>query len=198
MFDWLKNINKEHPPFWKNYLESFANKTQRYVVFSCESSGHNITKDVLFSVGGIGIIDEMIVVKDGFEVVMLQYRYLHDNGLSNDFILVSKIEKMTEYDGLKSFIEYISNAVLVGHRTQYDIDMINEALEQRMDCGRLRNEALDIEIMFNKVKDTYEKKYSLQEMCDYFQIPISERNSAMDDAYTIGLLFIKLKNKLGI
>lgn len=198
MFDWLKNINKEHPPFWKNYLESFANKTQRYVVFSCESSGHNITKDVLFSVGGIGIIDEMIVVKDGFEVVMLQYRYLHDNGLSNDFILVSKIEKMTEYDGLKSFIEYIGNAVLVGHRTQYDIDMINEALEQRMDCGRLRNEALDIEIMFNKVKDTYEKKYSLQEMCDYFQIPISERNSAMDDAYTIGLLFIKLKNKLGI
>lgn len=198
MFDWLKNINKEHPPFWKNYLESFANKTQRYVVFSCESSGHNITKDVLFSVGGIGIIDEMIVVKDGFEVVMLQYRYLHDNGLSNDFILVSKIEKMTEYDGLKSFIEYIGSAVLVGHRTQYDIDMINEALEQRMDCGRLRNEALDIEIMFNKVKDTYEKKYSLQEMCDYFQIPISERNSAMDDAYTIGLLFIKLKNKLGI
>lgn len=198
MFDWLKNINKEHPPFWKNYLESFANKTQRYVVFSCESSGHNITKDVLFSVGGIGIIDEMIVVKDGFEVVMLQYRYLHDNGLSNDFILVSKIEKMTEYDGLKSFIEYIGNAVLVGHRTQYDIDMINEALEQRMDCGRLRNEALDIEIMFNKIKDTYEKKYSLQEMCDYFQIPISERNSAMDDAYTIGLLFIKLKNKLGI
>ncbi len=198
MFDWLKNINKEHPPFWKNYLESFANKTQRYVVFSCESSGHNITKDVLFSVGGIGIIDEMIVVKDGFEVVMLQYRYLHDNGLSNDFILVSKIEKMTEYDGLKSFIEYIGNAVLVGHRTQYDIDMINEALEQRMDCGRLRNEALDIEIMFNKVKDTYEKKYSLQEMCNYFQIPISERNSAMDDAYTIGLLFIKLKNKLGI
>ena len=198
MFDWLKNINKEHPPFWKNYLESFANKTHRYVVFSCESSGHNINKDVLFSVGGIGIIDDMIVVKDGFEVVMLQYRYLHDNELSNDFILVSKIEKMTEYDGLKAFIEYIGNAILVGHRTQYDIDMINEALEQRMDCGRLRNEALDIEIMFNKVKDTYEKKYSLQEMCDYFQIPISERNSAMDDAYTIGLLFIKLKNKLGI
>lgn len=197
MLDWIKNINKEYPDFWKHYIESFSNKTKRYVIFSCESSGHDIKNDVIFSIGAIGIHGDAIIIKDGFEVVMLQYKYLHDNGLSNDFILVSKIEKKTEYDGIKGFIEYIGNAVLVGHRTHNDIELLNEALE-KMECGNLRNEALDIEIMFNKVKDTFDKKYSLQEMCDYFNIPISERNYAMDDAYIIALLFLKLKKKLGL
>jgi hypothetical protein len=34
MLDWLKNINKEHPEFWKNYVSKFDKKTTRFVVLS--------------------------------------------------------------------------------------------------------------------------------------------------------------------
>jgi DNA polymerase-3 subunit epsilon len=30
MLDWLKNINKEHPEFWKNYVSKFDKKSTRF------------------------------------------------------------------------------------------------------------------------------------------------------------------------
>jgi 3-methyladenine DNA glycosylase AlkC len=38
MLDWLKNINKEHPEFWKNYVSKFDKKSTRFVVLSTETS----------------------------------------------------------------------------------------------------------------------------------------------------------------
>jgi DNA polymerase-3 subunit epsilon len=85
MFDWIKNINKEHPEFWKNYLEKFESKTKtkRYVILNTETSGLNPKKDVILSFGAIGIENDIIKVNDALELVILQYKYLHDNGLSN-------------------------------------------------------------------------------------------------------------------
>lgn len=75
--------------------------------------------------------------------------------------------------------------------------MLNKALS-RMKLGNIRNEAFDIEAMFNKIKDTNEKKYSLEEMSKSLNVAMSNRNSVADDAYTIALLFLKMKDKLGI
>jgi hypothetical protein len=33
MFDWIKNINKEHPEFWKNYLEKNLKQKQKDMLF---------------------------------------------------------------------------------------------------------------------------------------------------------------------
>ena len=37
MLDWLKNINKEYPEFWKNYISKFDEKSSRFVVLSTET-----------------------------------------------------------------------------------------------------------------------------------------------------------------
>ena len=52
--------------------------------------------------------------------------------------------------------------------------------------------------MYNKIKETNEKKYSLEEMSKSLKINLSERNSVADDTYSIALLFLKMKDKLGI
>ena len=44
----------------------------------------------------------------------------------------------------EKLIEYIGNSTLVGHRINFDVEMINEVLE-KMACGRLKNEALEQE-----------------------------------------------------
>jgi DNA polymerase-3 subunit epsilon len=65
---------------------------------------------------------------------LLQYKYLHDNKLSNEFIIESKMNKET--DAIKSLIEFIGNSILVGHHVDFDVEMIN-ALE-KLECGRLK------------------------------------------------------------
>jgi len=197
MFDWIKNINKEYPEFWKNYLSKFDEKSARFVVLSLEMTGLDPQKDVILSFGAVGVQDNSILVSDNFEIVLLQYKYLHDNGLSNEFIIESKQPKLGEREGVQAFIEYIGNAVLVGHRIHFAVEMINEALE-RMDCGRLKNEALDVEIMHQKLSDTIDKPIATEALLNAYKITKSERYSSAEDAYSLALLFLKLKSRLGI
>jgi DNA polymerase III subunit epsilon len=197
MLDWIKNIGKEYPEFWKNYLSKFDKKSQRFIVFSAETTGLNPVKDVILSMGSFAIIDNSIAIGDNFEAILLQYKYLHDNKLSNDFIVESKLKKLSEQDAIKELIDYIGNAVLVGHRINFDVAMLNMALE-KLDCGRLKNEALDIEVMHLKLHDISDKEFSLDELCTIYKVPISDRNSASESAYKIGLLFLKLKTRLGL
>ena len=197
MLDWLKNINKEYPEFWKTYLSKFDKKSSRFIVFSTETSGLNPLKDVILSIGSFSVIDNSIVIGDSFEAVLLQYKFLHDNGLSNEFLVESKMKKLGESEAIKLLIEFIGNSVLVGHHIDFDVEMINAALE-RLDCGRLKNEALDVDIMHRKLNDINDKQFSLDELCKVYNIPKSDRNSSAEDAYKTALLFLKLKSRLGI
>ncbi|MEO6177281.1 MAG: 3'-5' exonuclease [Flavobacterium circumlabens] len=197
MLDWIKNINKEHPDFWKDYLMKFETKPNRFVVLSTETSGLNPNKDVILSLGAFSVVDDSVVIKDSFESVLLQYKFLQDNGLSNEFIIESKLIKMEEPAAIEAFINFLGNAVLVGHHINFDVEMINSALE-RLDCGRLKNEALDVDMMYRKLMDINDKQFSLDDLCDLYKIPKSDRNSSSEDAYRISLLFLKLKSRLGI
>lgn len=197
MLDWLKNINKEHPEFWKLYLSKFEKKSNRYVVLSTETTGLSPVKDVLLSFGSFSVVNDSILIGDSFETLIAQYKFFHDNGISNEFTLESKMKKMAEIDAIEALIEFIGNSVLVGHHIDFDVEMINAALE-RMDCGRLKNEALDIDVMHRKLHDINNKQFSLEELSGIYNIPKTDRNSSSDDAYKIALLFLKLKSRLGL
>lgn len=197
MLDWLKNINKVYPDFYKNYLSSFNKKSNRFVVISTEKTGTNTEKDVLLTIGAFAVFDDSIHVGDSFEAVLLQYRFFHDNKIPFDFIVESKLTKMAEKDAVTKFIDYIGNSVLVGHNIDIDVAMINAALE-RLECGNLKNEALDINIMYKKLIDESDIDYSLDELSKIYKIPLYESPTSHENAYRIALLFLKLKSKLGI
>lgn len=197
MLDWLKNINKDYPDFWKDYLAKFDAKSSDVIVFSTETSGMNPNKDVILSIGSFGIEDNSIAIGKSFEAALLQYKYLHDNGLPNEFIVDSKMKKLVEPDAIQMFVDYIGNAILIGHHIDFDVEMINAALE-KIGCGRLKNQALDVDVMYRKINDITDRQFSLDELCTLYKIPKSDRNSSSEDAYRIALLFLKLKNKLDL
>jgi DNA polymerase-3 subunit epsilon len=195
MLDWLKNITNNYPEFWKNYLSSFDAKTDRIIVLSTETTGLNPKKDVILSFGAIGILNNQIIISDSFEVAIPQYKFLHDNGITNDFLMESAIPKLVEAQAIENLINFIGNSSLVGHRIYFDLEMINEALE-KIGCGRIKNEALDIEVMHKRFIDTNDKSFSLENLASIFKIKRTERISASDDAFTIAILFLRLKARL--
>lgn len=197
MLDWIKNINKEYPEFWKLYLSKFDKKSKRFVVLSTETSGLSLEKDVILSIGAFSVINNSIIIADSFETILAQYKFFHDNGISNEFTLETKMKKLGEPEAIQAFVEFIGNSVLVGHHIDFDVEMINAALE-RLGCGRLKNEALDIDVMYRKLTDINNKQFSLEELCNIYKIPKSDRNSSTEDAYKIALLFLKLKSRLGL
>lgn len=191
-----KIFNKEYPEFWKKYTDSFKNPATKYVVISIETSGLDIEKDVIMSIAATSVVDNRIIIKDSFEI-FIQHTKQEVSDYDHEFISVSKIEKVFEPKAIEILLDYLSNSIIVGHRVDFDIEMLNEALS-RMKLGKIRNEAFDIEAMFNKLAETNERKYSLEEMSKKLNSSLSNRNSAADDAYSIALLFLKMKDKLGI
>lgn len=197
MLDWLKNITKEYPDYWKDYIAKMDKKnTNRYVAFSIEKTGLNLRKDVILSIGAIAIIKDQIIVGDTFEIAIPQYKHLHENGFQHEFNTGRLQTKLAEPAAIENFIKYIDNSILVGHRAYFDVEMLNTALE-KLGCGRLRNEALDVEIMYKKLHAITDKNYSLDEIAQQYKLPTTETASSADDAYTTALLFLKLKAKLG-
>jgi DNA polymerase-3 subunit epsilon len=197
MMDWLKNINKNSPEFWRNYLTKFEKKSNRYVILCTEASGLNPKKDVILSFGAIAVIEDSIRLGEIFEVTIPQYKFLHDNGLSNDFLLESEQLKLSENQAIEKLIDFIGNSTLVGHRIHFDVEMINQALE-KLSCGRLKNEALDIEIMYKKLNEINNANFTIDQLSTIYKIPKSENNSTTNQAYIIALLFLKLKSRLNL
>ena len=193
MLQWLNN---KYPEFWKNYTASFKEKTTKFVVLSIESTGLNTSKDAILGISSINIINDSVIVKDALEIYIAHTKSEIEFD-KNEFILVSKLEKKSEAEAIEELINFIGNAVIIGHRVHQDIELLNASLS-KLNCGTLKNEALDIEIMFNKVKDTIDKKYALNEMNSFFSIPLNDRNSVADDTFSIAILFLKLKTILNI
>lgn len=190
MIDWIKNINKKYPEFWKKYLSTFEEKSNRYISLALETTGLNAEKDLILSIAAISIVNDTIFVGESFEINISQNNSFHHDSL------ISK-PKIDQFEALELFLNFIKNAILIGHRIYFDIEIINEALN-KMDCGRLKNEALDIEIMYKKLHDLNDdKSFSLGELASFYKIPKYEP-STPNEAYSIALLFLKLKTKLGI
>jgi DNA polymerase III subunit epsilon len=184
MLDWIKNnITKSYPDFWKEYLYKLEDKPENYVSLAIESTGLDVKKDKITSIGAVRIVNDNIIVNDCIEINI-------ESTLENDKLV-------SEEQAVELLINFIGNDTLVGHRIHFEVDMINEVLD-KLDCGRLRNDALNIEIMHKKLKEINDKNFSLDEIINAYKIQKPERTSTVNDAFSIALLFLKMKNKLGI
>ncbi len=192
MIDWIKNINKDFPSFWKTYLSKFDKKSNRFVVLSINTTGLDIKNDFILSIGCISVLNDTIIVNDSLEINIKSKL-----DLENEFFVEKHESEVIESEGIRLFVNYIENSVLIGHRINFDIEIINEALD-KLKCGRLKNEALDVEVMYRKFKDINDKSFSIDDLLKKFDIIKNDRESTSEDAYSIALLFLKLKSRLGI
>jgi DNA polymerase III subunit epsilon len=199
-WNWFKKIVKDHPKFWETYLETFDTKeaSQRYVVFDCESTGLDYKKDRILSIGAIAVIDNKIEVNDYFEVFVIQDLFKPESVPIHGIMRNGNEEKIVEAESIIRFLEYIKNATLVGHHVDFDIELINEALD-RLNLGTIKNQYMDTDAMYQKLKHLpFEEHQSLDELCDIYKIRKSDRHTASGDAFITALLFLKLKKKLEI
>ncbi len=192
MFDWIKSFSKDVPEFWKTYISKFDKKSDRYAIISCETTGLNSSKDYILSMAGIAVVGNSILINDSFEVEL---------GVEDEEFIKIQTEftnvKKSEAEALHLLIDFIGNATLIGYRVNFDIEIINQALE-RIHCGKLKNEAFDLEVMHKKFHEISDKNFSTSDLFDFYKIEKSERNTMPSEAFNLALLFIKLKSRLNL
>ncbi|MBC7640779.1 MAG: 3'-5' exonuclease, partial [Flavobacterium sp.] len=182
MFDWIKNIGGNYPEFYKNYLSKFDKKSTRFVALSIETTGLSKKEDQILSIGATAIVNNNIIINDSFDISFYKNTKINPDNLK-EVEYLQKLSELVVPNAIESFLDYLENAVLVGHRIEFDVAILNEYLEN-LKCGKLKNEALDVEVMYKKLEDITDKQFSLDDLLKKFKVEKSERYSASEDAFS--------------
>ncbi|HLT52691.1 MAG TPA: 3'-5' exonuclease [Flavobacteriaceae bacterium] len=199
--------NIDYPDFWKVYLAHFKNALPtnleglRFVVLDTETTGFDYKKDRILCIGAVAIQNNTIEVSNTFEVYIKQTHFNPETVAIHGILKDDKTERVTELEALKQFLVYLENAVIVAHHAVFDITMINKALK-RHQLPLLQNKILDTSVLYrhSRIKSNLidkSKHYTLDELAENLAIELYNRHTAVGDAYTTALIFMKLLNVLG-
>lgn len=193
------------PPELARYLESFRDTWEdhadpasvRFVVMDCETTGLDSRKDRLVSIGAVSLVGSEIVLDDSFEALLkIDYNLsaVTVHGITRD----QARDGMDEDHALLSFLDYLGDGVIVGHHIGHDIATMNVALD-RYFGEQLHNrwlDTMDLTLLLQR-SGAFDglgplKAFSLDAVCDFFNVTPHDRHTATGDALLTALVFLKL------
>lgn len=189
----------KYPKEWLEYLESFKiqNSNQidqvSFVVLDTETTGFHKVKDRILSLGALRLKDNKIMVGDCIDFYIKQEKFNPETVPIHEILKNGKRVKIAESEAMFKFLAYVKNSVIVGHQISFDIAMINQALH-RMGLPKLKNKTLDTAELYKKTAHckNSDRPYSLDELCDLHKMKLTDRHTALGDAYLTAILFLKI------
>jgi len=202
----LARKRRNYPDFWMSYAATFENrmpeslKDIRFVVFDTETTGLDIEKDRILSIGVLSLQNDTIAVNQSFEVYLYQHFYHPENIAVHGILEEDAKPRITELEAIQRSLAFIGNSVLVAHHAGFDRAMINQALK-RHGLPKLKNKFLDTSVLYRRTLITSpllqkQEHYSLDELAEKFDIPTADRHTALGDAYITAIAFLNILGKL--
>ena len=190
---------KRFPKFWSTHIEKVQNSQKyanfediRFVALDTETTGFDYENDRILCIGAVAIKNNKILVSDAIEI------YVKQDVFNKETVKIHGIRKdgnelkFSEEEAIIKFIDYLDDAVIVAHHTAFDVTMINLALK-RLKVGPLESKQLDTNYIHKKIAktDTYKKIFSLEELCEIYNVKMHDRHTASGDALITAYLFLK-------
>ncbi len=202
----FRKSKNNYPDFWKVYAESFEVGLPetldeiRFVVFDTETTGFDIEKDRILSIGALSLQNNTITVDQSFEVYLYQHFYHAENIAVHGILKEESEPRITELEAIQLSLSFIGNSVLVAHHAGFDRAMIDQALK-RHGLPKLKNKFLDTSALYKRTLIASpllqkQEQYSLDELAEKFDIPTMDRHTALGDAYITAIAFLKILGKL--
>jgi DNA polymerase-3 subunit epsilon len=169
----------------------------RFAVLDCESTGLNPERDRIVSIGAVGVRDAQIFLGDGFEA-LLRIRHNTAATLVHGITRAETLDGLEEQEALALFLDYLRDAVIVGHHIGYDLAMLNAACDRQFGV-RLENRHLDtMELALHLESDGAFagqppiQSFSLDALCERFGVVPYDRHTAPGDAFLTAQVFLRL------
>ncbi|MFD1315645.1 3'-5' exonuclease [Namhaeicola litoreus] len=201
----IKNWFKKHtyPEQWNDYSKTFTFSHSSiidevsFVVLDTETTGLQIAKDRILSLGAVNLKNNRIIVKNALEIYVKQEKFNPETVPIHGLLKSGKKEKIDETSAVFQFLAFVKNSIIVGHHIGFDIAMINQAL-LRIGLPKLKNKTIDTADLIEKMTDyeNYGKPKSLDDLCNQYGIKMDDRHTALGDAYLTAILFLKIIQKI--
>lgn len=197
------SIKNKLPDFWENYALSFNQGVSQnlaettFVALDTETTGFDFRKDRILSIGALQLQNGIISVKTAFEVFLKQETFDANSVAIHGILKRSKHAQIPEIEALEILLKTLKGAVIIAHHTGFDVGMINQALK-RNGLPKLLNPVLDTAVLFPKIlpKRKRQGNYSLDALAEHYNIPKTDRHTALGDAYITAIAFLHISGKL--
>lgn len=161
----------------------------RYVVVDVESSGLDMKKDRLISIGAVALVNGRLDFGDAFQVVLRQAQVsTHANILIHGIGGAAQSEGVAPVEGLLAFLQYVGKAPLVAYHAFFDQSMIGKATREYLGM-ELDQPWIDLAWV---LPDFYsfrgDAKVPLDDWLQHFGIENILRHNAVSDAYATAKL----------
>lgn len=163
----------------------------RYIVVDVESSGLNMVRDSLISIGAVAVREGVIDANDAFEVVLRQDEVSsHENILIHGIGGSAQREGVEPADALLAFLDYVGRAPLVAYHAEFDRAMIGRALREFLGKD-LDLPWIDLAwVMPELFRELIDGQVVLDEWLQRFDIENILRHNAVSDAYATAKLLL--------
>ena len=169
--------------------------SSRYVVFDQETTGLNPARDRIISIGAVAVSADEICLEDEFEAIV-RVPMVTSAVVVHGITPEESRRGREESEAVGEFLDYIGDAVLVGHHVGFDRAILRTAAA-RLDRS-VPNPALDTMRIALALKDAglldfdASEGFDLDVLCDRFGIPPHDRHTAPGDAFLTAQIFIRL------
>ncbi len=182
-------------PTWD---EALGWENARFVVLDTESTGFDPKRDRIVSIGAIGVMYFELLLEDTFDVFMPVAHNTSSvtlHGITREY----SVERgVPEEPALRAFLDYLGDAVIVGHHIRHDIGMLNTAISAHFGFDLLNMSVDTMELTLRLAdmgcleRDRTNEDYTLDGLARLFRIRPADRHTAAGDAFITGQIFLKL------
>lgn len=161
----------------------------RYVVVDVESSGLDMKKDRLISIGAVAVVNGVIDFNDAFEVFLRQEEAsTHANILIHGIGGSAQRDGMDPPEALVTFLQYLGKSPLVAYHALFDQTMIEHAMSDHLGLS-FEQTWIDLAwVMPDIFREAIAEQVDLDDWLTLFGIENIQRHNAVSDAYATAQL----------
>lgn len=180
------------------YLFDKPNK-EEFVCFDCETTGLNVLKDDIISIGAVIIKNNTIVSSKKFVKYVKPKTKLQIDAIKVHHIRECDLLEADDIEEvLKEFLAFIGNRILVGYYLEFDIAMVNKTLKTMLGIT-LPNKTVEVSALYHdwKIEAIPQGHIDLRfnTILKDLKLPQLSKHDAYNDAIMSAMMFIKLKNQ---
>ena len=161
----------------------------RFVAMDLETTGPNMMRDRIISIGAVAVVERAVRHDDAFEVVVRQASESRaDNILVHQIGGQEQRAGVEPVDALLSFLEYLDGSIAVAFRSEFDSTVLGRELQDSLGI-RAGPRFLDLASMLPALFPNTPND-SLDDWTRHFGLPPIGRHHAIADAYANAQLLL--------
>ena len=183
-------------PRWRSLFDAYDG--DEVVSLDCETTSLDVKQASILSIGAVKIKGKRVKTSERLDIKLKP-----PQNLTSDSIKIHKIRAADLVDGvtieeaLEQVLEFVGNRPILGYYVNYDIRMLDKFLRPAFGFS-LPNKAIELShvyhdiIKWKHVGGDVDLRFDT--IADKLNMPILERHTALGDAITVGLMYVRLKH----